>query len=261
MRPRSRLVGNLGYGVATGRIEIPVSGMTCANCAATIERNLKKVPGVVDANVNLATERAKHRVHPDDRGLRRFQEEDRRPGLWRHRDEWYGCLRWRDVEAEAQAEVAKQRRLLQIGVALTVPIFLLSMAMMLGLVPHAAWVNWVLFALATPVQFYVGKQYYVGAYKALKNGSTNMDVLIALGSSAAYFYSVAVLLFPTLGYITYFETSALIITLILVGKYLEAVAKGRTSSAIKALVGLQPKTARGARRGRGRCAGGRGAAG
>ena len=118
------------------------------------------------------------------------------------------------------------------------------MANMLGLLAHAAWANWAMFALATPVQFYVGSQYYVGAYKALKNGSANMDVLIALGSSAAYFYSVAVLLFPSLGHVVYFETSALIITLIKAGKYLEALAKGRTSAAIKALIGLRPKTAR-----------------
>ncbi len=245
------LVGDLGYGVATGRIEIPVSGMTCANCAATIERNLKKVPGVVDATVNLATERASIEFIPTIAGYADFKKkiEDIGYGVIEADGASAGATR-RDVEAEArEAEVAKQRRLLQIGVTLTVPIFLLSMGMTLGLVPHAAWVNWVLFALATPVQFYVGKQYYVGAYKALKNGSTNMDVLIALGSSAAYFYSVAVLLFPTLGYMTFFETSALIITLILVGKYLEAVAKGRTSSAIKALIGLQPKTARVVRNG------------
>ena len=237
------LVGDLGYGVATGRIEIPVSGMTCANCSTTIERNLKKVPGVTEVTVNLATERASIEFIPTVAGYADFKK--------KIEDLGYGVIETsgadvsrRDVEAEArEAEVAKQRRLLQIGVTLTVPIFLLSMGMMLGLVPHAAWVNWVLFALATPVQFYVGKQYYVGAYKALKNGSANMDVLIALGSSAAYFYSVAVLLLPTLGHMTFFETSALIITLILVGKYLEAVAKGRTSSAIKALIGLQPKTA------------------
>ena len=127
----------------------------------------------------------------------------------------------------------------------TVPIFLLAMSMMLGLMPELPWANWVMFALATPVQFYVGWQYYVGGYKALKNGSANMDVLIAMGSSVAYFYSVVVLLAgASLGSVTYFETSALIITLIRVGKYLEAVAKGRTSAAIKALMGLRATTAR-----------------
>jgi len=111
--------------------------------------------------------------------------------------------------------------------------------------PMSPWIDALMFALATPVQFYVGWQYYTGGYKALKNGSANMDVLIALGSSAAYFYSVAVLFsMGRFGTVTYFETSALIITLICIGKYLEAVAKGRTSAAIKALMGLRATTAR-----------------
>jgi Cu+-exporting ATPase len=223
-------------------ITLPISGMTCANCATTIERNLRKMPGVVNANVNLATERASLEFIPT---LVSY-------GDFKHKieDIGYGVIesqgaRPQDVEAQARAEeVAEQRRLLWVGVALTVPIFLTSMGMMLGLIPELPWVNWVLFALATPVQFYVGWGYYRGAYKALKNGSANMDVLIAMGSSAAYFYSTAVLLAPGLGQVVYFETSALIITLIRVGKYLEAVAKGRTSAAIKALMGLQPKTAR-----------------
>jgi Cu+-exporting ATPase len=239
------LITDLGYGVATARIEIPVSGMTCANCAATIERSLKKLPGVVNAGVNYATERASVEFIPTIVGYNEFKQ--------KIVDVGYGVIERtgveapRDVEAQArEAEISQQRRLLWVGVALTVPVFLLAMAMMLGVggLEHAWWPNWVLFVLATPVQFYVGRQYYVGGYKALKNGSANMDVLIAMGSSAAYFYSVAVLLFPRLGHVVYFETSALIITLIRVGKYLEAVAKGRTSAAIKALMGLRPKTAR-----------------
>jgi Cu+-exporting ATPase len=111
------------------------------------------------------------------------------------------------------------------------------------------WVDWLFLLLATPVQFYVGWDYYTGAFKSLRNGSANMDVLVALGSSVAYFYSVAVLLFKSagsmaLGHHLYFETSAVIITLIVAGKLLEARAKGRTSEAIKKLIGLQPKTAR-----------------
>ncbi|MCA9867954.1 MAG: HAD-IC family P-type ATPase, partial [Anaerolineales bacterium] len=110
-------------------------------------------------------------------------------------------------------------------------------------------VDWLFLALATPVQFYVGWDYYTGAYKSLRNGSANMDVLVALGSSVAYFYSVAVLLVKSagsmaLGHHLYFETSAVIITLIVAGKLMEAQAKGRTSAAIKQLIGLQPKTAR-----------------
>jgi Cu+-exporting ATPase len=237
------LIGDLGYGVATARIEIPVTGMTCANCSATIERNLKKMPGVVNASVNLATERATVEFIPTLTSYADFRRRIEELG--------YGVVETRgleapeDAEAEArEREIALQRRLLWTGVALTVPIFLISMGMMLGRLMPPPWIDWLLFALATPVQFYVGWQYYVGGYKALKNGSANMDVLIAMGSSAAYFYSVAVLLLPQLGGAVYFETSALIITLIRVGKYLEAVAKGRTSSAIKALMGLRPKTAR-----------------
>jgi P-type Cu+ transporter len=237
------LIADLGYGVATARIEIPVTGMTCANCSATIERNLKKMPGVVNANVNLATERATVEFIPTLTGYADFTRRIKEIGYGVV--ETAGLKAPADAEAEArEREIAQQRRLLWIGVALTAPIFLISMAMMLDLVMFPPWINWVLFALATPVQFYVGWQYYVGGYKALKNGSANMDVLIAMGSSAAYFYSVAVLLIPQLGDTVFFETSALIITLIRVGKYLEAVAKGRTSSAIKALMGLRPKTAR-----------------
>jgi Cu+-exporting ATPase len=120
---------------------------------------------------------------------------------------------------------------------------------LLGEWAHAPWVNWFFLALATPVQFYVGWDYYVGAYKSLRNGSANMDVLVAMGSSVAYFYSIAVLIALTLGSSAlgmhvYFETSAMIITLIVVGKLLEARAKGQTSAAIKKLMGLQAKTAR-----------------
>jgi Cu+-exporting ATPase len=237
------LIGDLGYGVATARIEIPVTGMTCANCSATIERNLKKMPGVVTASVNLATERATVEFVPTLTGYAEFKRRIEEIGYGVV--EVTGLRAPEDAEAEARdREIAQQRRLLWTGVALTVPIFLISMGMMLGWLMPPPWINWLLFALATPVQFYVGWQYYVGGYKALKNGSANMDVLIAMGSSAAYFYSVAVLLFPQLGGTVYFETSALIITLIRLGKYLEAVAKGRTSSAIKALMGLRPKTAR-----------------
>jgi Cu+-exporting ATPase len=139
-----------------------------------------------------------------------------------------------------------------VGAVFTLPLFLLSMGRDFGLVgnwANATWVNWLFFALATPVQFYVGWDYYVGAYKSLRNGSANMDVLVAMGSSVAYFYSVLVLIASTMGnhsfgHHLYFETSAVIITLIVLGKLLEVRAKGRTSEAIKKLMGLQAKTAR-----------------
>ena len=143
-------------------------------------------------------------------------------------------------------EIQQQRRFLYVGLLFTIPLFVLSMGRDFGLVPEQigaqTWFNWLLFILATPVQFYVGWQYYVGAYKALRNGSANMDVLIALGSSVAYIYSLAVILGVLPGHV-YLETAAVIITLIRLGKFLEARAKGRTSDAIKKLLDLQPKEA------------------
>ena len=152
-----------------------------------------------------------------------------------------------DAEAKArQHEINTQRRLLITGLVFTIPLFLFSMGMDFGLLPMA-WMesNWamgLMFALATPVQFYVGWQYYVGAFKALRSGSSNMDVLIAMGSSVAYIYSLAIMFHLILGHV-YFETSAMIITLIRIGKFLEARAKGRTSDAIKKLMSLRVKTA------------------
>ena len=167
-----------------------------------------------------------------------------------------------DAEGQArEAEIAQQRHLLTVGLIFTIPLFLFSMARDLGLLPpsiaNAWWGNLLMLLLATPVQFYVGRQYYIGAYKALRNRSANMDVLIAMGSSAAYFYSLAVVIssfgqnpsHASMGseapvQHVYFETSAMIITLIMLGKYLEARAKGRTSDAIKKLMSLRPRTAR-----------------
>jgi Cu+-exporting ATPase len=153
-----------------------------------------------------------------------------------------------DAEREArQAEVRKQRRLMWLGVAFSLPLLLLSMSRDLGFMPMslamAPWMEWLFFVLATPVQFYVGLSYYINGYKSLRNGSANMDVLVAMGSSAAYFYSLAAMLGFFSGH-GYFETAAVIITLIRVGKYLEAGAKGRTGESIRKLMGLRPKQAR-----------------
>jgi len=240
------LIRDIGYDVATAKAELPITGMTCANCALTIERSLKRLDGVVSANVNLASERASVEYLPGVVSLKAIQQAIRDAG--------YDVVvpgegeSAEDVERAArEAEIRDQTRKFWIGVAFSVPLLLLSMARdfgLLGMWAHEAWFNWLLFALATPVQFYVGGDYYVGGFKSLRAGSANMDVLVAMGSSAAYFYSVAVLLFPSIGGHVYFETSALIITLIKLGKMLEARAKGRTSEAIKKLMGLRPKTAR-----------------
>ena len=247
-------VKDIGYGVATASVDLPITGMTCANCSAAVERTLKRVDGVVSANVNLASERASVEYVP---GL-----VNRGDLVKAVEGAGYGVIdvgaeeEVEDVERAArQAEIADQTRKFRIGVAFTLPLFLLSMARDLGLLgmwAHDPWVNWLFLALATPVQFYVGWDFYVGGYKSLRNGSANMDVLVALGSSAAYFYSLAV----TVGLVAgadlhvYYETSAVIITLIKLGKLLEARAKGQTSEAIKKLMGLRPKTARVLRDGR-----------
>ncbi len=294
------------------QVVIPITGMTCANCVATVERNLKKVQGVEAANVNLSSERATVVFDPAAAGLSDLIARVERAGygvatgeadlliqglsddndarrLEKHLASKEGVLEVQvsfttekahvryiptvvnqrdlhsmveaagfkavlpegsleDAEAQARAaEIALQKHLLIVGLIFTIPLFLLSMGNDFGLLPaalsEAPWLRWLMFALATPVQFYVGWQYYVGGYKALRNGAANMDVLVALGSSTAYLYSIVVLLGFLPGHV-YFETSAVIITLIRVGKFLEARAKGRTSEAIKKLMGLQAKTAR-----------------
>ena len=240
-------VEDAGYGVVTARVELPITGMTCANCAATVERTLnRKVPGVVQANVNFASERATVEYVPGAASVADMIRAVEAAG--------YGVVQaaaqdqLEDVEAQArQAEIADQTRKFWVGVIFALPLFLTSMARDFGLLgawSHAAWVNWLFLALATPVQFYTGWDYYVGSYHALRNRTANMDVLVAMGSTVAYLYSLVVLFFPAAGQHVYFETSAVIITLIKLGKLLEARAKGQTGEAIRRLMGLRPKTAR-----------------
>jgi Cu+-exporting ATPase len=244
-------IQDVGYDVATAKVELPITGMTCANCAATVERTLnKKVAGVVAANVNFATEKATVEYIPGQVTHADMVTAIEKAG--------YGVVEadageLEDAEQAArEAEIRDQTRKFWIGVLFSLPLFLLSMARDFGLLgawAHQPWVNWLMLAMATPVQFYVGWDYYVGSWKALRNGSANMDVLVAMGSSVAFFYSVLVTIALTLGSTAlgmhvYFETAAVIITLIKLGKVLEARAKGQTSAAIKKLMGLRAKTAR-----------------
>jgi len=249
-------VERAGYSIPTETVELPLLGMTCTNCANTIQRRLTKVEGVLNAEVNYANERATVAYVPGVTDYGELVAAVRKAGY--DVVETAGVGEAGDAEAAArEAEVQHQWRRLIVGVIFSLPLFLLSMARDFGLVgmwAHEPWVNWLFLALATPVQFYVGWDYYVGAYKSLRNGSANMDVLVAMGSSVAYVYSVAVLIgltlgSHTLGHHVYFETSALIITLIVLGKLLEVRAKGQTSAAIKKLIGLQAKTARVVRKG------------
>jgi Cu+-exporting ATPase len=237
-------VRRAGYDVALGEAALAIQRLADSSDAQRLERLLKGLEGVVEASVNLATETASVRYIPTVISQAEIRRQLRAAGFQALESEGDVV----DVEQIArQREIDRQRRLLAIGLALTVPLFLLSMGRDLALIPHAighaAWFSWLMFALATPVQFYVGWQYYEGAVKALRNRSANMDVLIAMGSSTAYVYSVFVLIGVLAGHM-YFETAAVIITLIVLGKLLEARAKGRTSEAIKRLLGLQAKTAR-----------------
>ncbi len=232
-----------GYGIAKGEAELVIKRLSDDNDARRLEKALNVLEGVLEAKVTFATEKARVNYIPTlitQAELRRAVKTAGFDSLELGGDA---------VDAEAKArekEIQAQKHLLIIGLIFTLPLFIFSMARDFSLLPmwsHEPWANWLMFALATPVQFYVGWQYYVGAYKSLRNGSANMDVLVAMGSSVAYFYSIIVMLGILPGHV-YFETSAVIITLIRVGKFLEARAKGRTSDAIKKLMGLRPKTAR-----------------
>ncbi len=231
-------------GAATVKLDLPITGMSCANCAATIERTLtKKVPGVVAARVNLAAERAAVEYDPRTASKAQIVAAIESVG--------YGVIETGEADEDLEQKVRerearRQARAFWIGVAFAAPLFAFSMARDLGglgEVAHEGWALWLMLAVATPVQFYVGWGFYRGAFKALVHGAANMDVLVALGSSAAYFYSVVVTVGGRGGHV-YFETAAAIITLIKLGKVLEARAKGRTGAALKRLMGLAPKTAR-----------------
>lgn len=233
------------------QLTFPVVGMTCANCAATIERSLKKVDGVIGASVNYANEKARITYAPGKVTPAHLAAAVRKAGY--DVVETAEAKGSEDAEAAARkADVRHQWKRFIVGLCFSLPLFLMSMSRdfhLPGNWAHAPWVNWLFWVLATPVQFYVGRDYYVGGWRSLRSGSANMDVLVAMGSSVAYFYSVTVLVAGTLGSNAlgehvYFETSAVIITLIVLGKLLEARAKGHTSEAIKKLIGLQPKTAR-----------------
>ena len=248
-------VNRAGYGVATGEADLIIKRLADDNDARRLEKTLVNLEGVLEAQVNYTAEKARVRYVPTIITQAELRRAVSSAGF--EAVELGGDAE--DAEATAREhEINEQRRLLIIGIIFTVPLFLLSMARDFGWLPSSfyemqamdgmmaetkAWVVWLMWALATPVQFYVGWQYYVSAFKALRNRSANMDVLIAMGSSVAYFYSIFIVLGLIAGHV-YFETAAVIITLIRLGKYLEARAKGRTSEAIKKLMGLRAKTAR-----------------
>ncbi|MEW6219739.1 MAG: heavy metal translocating P-type ATPase [Thermodesulfobacteriota bacterium] len=244
----SRLVAAIeaaGYGVLKAGADLPVTGLSCANCAANIEKAVLRLPGVLQASVNFAREHLAVTYLADRLDLPAIAAAVEAAG--------YGVIlpapeadTGLDAEARARAqEISRQRTAFLVGAAFSLPLFGLSMLRdfhLLGAWAHEPWVNWLFFALASPVQFFTGRDFYVNGAKSLRNRSANMDVLVAMGSSCAYFYSLAVMVLPGLSGHVYFETSAVIITLIRLGKLLEARAKGRTSEAIKKLLNLRPKT-------------------
>lgn len=234
-------VNRIGYGIATGKIELPIMGMQDQTDALLLEKKLAKQDGVLSASVGFGNERASLEYIPGMTSVAELAIVIRKAGfdiVQTNENE-----NSEDVEANVRAaELDKQKKLLSIGLLFTIPLVVYSMMHDFRLVGFKGDQFVMLFA-ATVVQFIVGWQFYVGAFKSLRYGSANMDVLIMLGSSVAYFSSMLV----TFGIIdspnVYFETAAAIITLIKLGKYLETKAKGKTSEALKALMGLRAKTA------------------
>lgn len=238
-------IEDLGYGVVKQKAEFDITGMTCAACSARIEKGLNRMDGVANATVNLALEKATIEFNPSEVSTADIIAKVEKLGYEAHQKQ-------EDQEQVDHREKAiqDQKRKFMISAILSLPLIWtmvghFSFTSFLY-VPDILMNPWIQMILAAPVQFIIGKQFYVGAYKALRNGSANMDVLVAMGTSAAYFYSVYQAIVtagtehaPHL----YFETSAVLITLIVLGKLFEARAKGRSSEAIKKLMGLQAKTA------------------
>ncbi len=232
-----RAVEDAGYGVAVSQAVFGITGMTCAACAGTVENAVSSLDGVVSASVNLASEKVYIRYNPEAVTI---------PGLKKAiRDAGYGAVE-ADEKAgdhERRARERERRRLVLLLIfsfSLSIPVFVLSMVMPF----KSSADNWLLLGLTTPVQLLVGWQFYAGSYKALRNRRANMDVLVALGTTAAYVYSLLVTVLPaTFEGAVYFDTAALIISIVLLGRYLEARAKGRASEAIKKLMGLRPRMA------------------
>lgn len=240
----TKKIEHTGYGVLTEKMELDVMGMTCAACSTRIEKVLNKQEGIVAANVNLTTETASVEYNPGVTDADAIIGSVQQVGY-----EAKPKAASAEKQSHKEKEINRMKMKLTVSAVLTAPLVLTMLVHLLNLPLPAIFMNaWFQFALATPVQFIIGWQFYVGAYKNLKNGGANMDVLVALGTSAAYFYSLYEAL-KTIGspaYMPhlYFETSAVIITLILFGKYLETRAKTQTTHALSSLLNLQAKEAR-----------------
>ena len=231
-------ISQLGYNAATKKSIFPISGMTCASCVARVEKALSSVPGVVSASVNLASEKATvEYVEGTDIAEMRRAVKEAGYGLGAE------ATTLEDVTTAARREIRALRNRVIFASVLAAVIMVLSLA------PDFQFRSYLLWILATPVQFWTGWRFYQGAWGALRHRTADMNTLIAVGTSAAYLYSMVVVLFPGLFATAgielglYFDTASVIIALILLGRFLEARARGQTSEAIKKLIGLKPKTA------------------
>ena len=236
------------------RLTLPVRGMHCAACVGKVERALTSVPGVDEATVNLATEKATVTFDPTRTDVTRLQDAVARAGyeLVEPRE---AAGQTPDREQSAREETQRRARSkFVVGAILSVPIVIGSMVEVFPWAP--AWLHnpWLLWALATPVQFWVGFEFHAGFLRDLRHRTASMSTLVSIGTNAAYFFSLAVTLWPHVfmpaGGMTYYETGAVVITLVVLGRWLEARARGRTSEAIRRLVRLAPRTARIVREGR-----------
>ncbi len=232
------IVSQLGYKVATKKAVFPVSGMTCASCVNHVEKALASVPGVVSVNVNLALKKATVE-YIEGTDVAEMQLAMEKAGYWLGAE----ATTLEDVTTAAQREIHSLRNSFFSAFALAIVIMVLSMA------PDFSWKPLLLWTMATPVQFWAGWRFHKGAWAALRHKTADMNTLIAVGTSTAYFYSTAAAIAPVLFATTqtepdlYFDTSSMIIALVLLGRFLESRARGQTSEAINKLIGLKPKTA------------------
>ena len=230
-----KTIEKAGFQVVFNEATLGLIGMHCASCALTIEKVLQETPGVVTATVNLARETASVIYNPELVTESLLKKTVERAG-------YQAVVRGSGAADSEKLARQKESRNLKIKVIVSFMLAVPIVVLMLRKSDDMMVTNWVVLGLATPVQFVIGAQFYVGAFKALLNRRAGMDTLIALGTSSAYFYSLLVVLGVLQGAV-YFDSAALIISIILLGRWLEARAKGRTSEAIKKLIGLQAKTA------------------
>ena len=249
-----------GYTPIVEVVEFPIRGMTCANCVARVERVLNKLHGVIEARVNLASESARVRYSPASAGLPEFRKAIGEAGYEVPEEATQAADSAGDAQRER--ELALMRRELAVGIGLSIPVAVLAMGMYYP--PFLHWlesfgltdpvINFILFALATPVMVWPGRRFFVSGWKAYRHLSPDMNSLVMTGTGAAYLYSLVVTFAPHVlpenARHTYFEAAAVVITLVFLGKFLEAVAKGRASDAIRKLLGLKARTARVLREGK-----------